>query len=56
MEFVISVEPLSDGKTLEVRAASAIERTASGIDSEELEPNLQDRNTVLKSAQARVVL
>jgi hypothetical protein len=42
MEFVIWVETRLAGKTLEVRQVASLERSASGIEPEELGLTLQD--------------
>lgn len=44
-----------DGRTLEIREAAKIDRTVSGIGSEELGQTLQDGKTFLKRAQERIV-
>jgi hypothetical protein len=55
IEFIVSVETRLDGRTLEVREVAKIERTASGIDPEELGLTLRDGKTVLKQVQERMV-
>jgi hypothetical protein len=55
MAFIIWVETRVDGRTLEVREVAKIERTASGIDPEELWLTLQDGKTALKQVHDRMV-
>jgi hypothetical protein len=55
MEFVIWVETRLAGKTLQVCRVASVERSASGIEPEELGLTLQDGKTVLKQVQAKMV-
>jgi hypothetical protein len=55
MEFVIWVETRLAGKTPEVCQVASLERSASGIEPEELGLTLQDGKTILKQVQAKMV-
>jgi len=55
MEFVIWVETRLAGKALELCPVASVERSASGIEPEELGLTLQDGKTVLKQIQAKMV-
>jgi hypothetical protein len=55
MEFVIWAETRLAGKTLELCPVASVERSASGIEPEELGLTLQDGKTVLKQIQAKMV-
>jgi hypothetical protein len=55
MEFVIWVETRLAGRTLELRQVASVERSASGIEPEELGLTLQDGKTVLEQVQAKIV-
>ncbi len=55
MEFVIWVETRLAGRMLELRQVASAERSASGIEPEELGLTLQDGKTVLKQVQAKIV-
>jgi hypothetical protein len=55
MEFVIWVETRLAGRMLELQQVASVERSASGIEPEELGLTLQDGKTVLKQVQAKIV-
>jgi hypothetical protein len=55
MEFVIWFETRLAGRMLELRQVASVERSASGIEPEELGLTLQDGKTVLKQVQAKIV-
>ena len=55
MEFVIWVETRLAGKTLALCPVASVERSASGIEPEELSLTLQDGKTVLQQVQAKMV-
>jgi hypothetical protein len=55
MEFVIWVETRLAGKTLGISEVARLERSASGIEPEELGLTLQDGKSVLKQIQAKMV-
>lgn len=55
MEFVIWVETRLAGRMLDLRQVASVERSASGIEPEELGLTLQDGKTVLRQVQAKIV-